>query len=523
MSRCLVLSIIGLVVSMGCMAEVDTSSPGDWYETQPPIDEGDAPDDGDLDTDEALQDNEAPSVVASISFRSDTLQSLVADECLAAQGNGCLLPNRAECESLDVDIYTNAKMVGRCTTPTEDGYQTLKGFGEGIPLLCEYEPAEQEIRCYDANANLAVLYADHVAEIYPSNKNPGSMSNDAPPVEDNTETCWFGAQDRFVDSFNGVLGKETFRFSYAPTIPQTVGTNSFVASAAGFCSAIQKLPKCNWRTLNGLLGCHCWLDPLTGPTCIGSDMIDAAVFDACLEVPDECEPDVWAASVMKASADSQVWLTQGTEERQDQYRQAVETGIAIAAVVSLAAVATIAAVSVLSCPIVVDLDGDGIALTSVDQGVRFDLSGAGIQNTAWVSGPDDAFLAIDLDGNGVIETGRELFGDAFSINGVSAANGFEALAALDQPENGGDGNGALEADDLMFGQILLWSDSNANGRSEPEELASLAQSGIEALGTSFSTGYDSRDKHGNDLSLQGQFVRSDGTVGSMVDVYFTNH
>ncbi len=59
-----------------------------------------------------------------------------------------------------------------------------------------------------------------------------------------------------------------------------------------------------------------------------------------------------------------------------------------------------------------DLDGDGVELTPNGQPpVFFDRAGNGEATlTTWVN-PDDGILARDTDGNGLIETQAELFGN----------------------------------------------------------------------------------------------------------------
>ena len=66
-----------------------------------------------------------------------------------------------------------------------------------------------------------------------------------------------------------------------------------------------------------------------------------------------------------------------------------------------------------NCPIIVDTANDGYHLTSVEDGVRFDLDADGTPElVAWTRpGSDDAFLAIDRNGNGRIDDGTELFGN----------------------------------------------------------------------------------------------------------------
>ena len=66
-------------------------------------------------------------------------------------------------------------------------------------------------------------------------------------------------------------------------------------------------------------------------------------------------------------------------------------------------------------PLVLDLNRDGFKLSPKGVGVYFDLTGDGdIKHVQWVAkGTDDGFLALDLNYNGIIDSGAELFGDIF--------------------------------------------------------------------------------------------------------------
>jgi hypothetical protein len=81
------------------------------------------------------------------------------------------------------------------------------------------------------------------------------------------------------------------------------------------------------------------------------------------------------------------------------------------------------------------------------------------------------WIAIDLDHDGTITSGAELFGDATRLpDGSIASNGFAALAALDA-----NGDGVIDRADPAFGALLLWADRNLDRTSTPDELRPLAQ------------------------------------------------
>jgi hypothetical protein len=131
------------------------------------------------------------------------------------------------------------------------------------------------------------------------------------------------------------------------------------------------------------------------------------------------------------------------------------------------------------------LDGGALALTDLAHGVRFDGHGDGVaEPIAWTTaGARVGFLALDLNANGVIDTGAELFAGPPSgpIRGrvpTDVENGFTRLAAYDTPAQGGNGDGVISAADAVFGQLRLWVDPNHDGISQPEELVSLAEAGV---------------------------------------------
>lgn len=140
-------------------------------------------------------------------------------------------------------------------------------------------------------------------------------------------------------------------------------------------------------------------------------------------------------------------------------------------------------------PLILDLDGDGqISTTGLPRSVRFDINADGeLEEIGWTSEYDEeGFLWLDLNGNGRVDDGSELFGDATSLpDGTRAAHGFEALAMWDSRALGGNEDGLISHHDRVWPRLRLWIDRNHDAVSQKDEIATLADHEVRALGLDY--------------------------------------
>ena len=113
-------------------------------------------------------------------------------------------------------------------------------------------------------------------------------------------------------------------------------------------------------------------------------------------------------------------------------------------------------------PIVIDLNGDGVFTTSLEQGTHFDFNGDGFaEKTAWTSF-GDGLLVRDVNGNGTIDNGTELFGDQTILkNGSIATSGYEALADVNDNQDD-----VIDSKDSSYQELNVWMYFNQDGKSK---------------------------------------------------------
>ncbi len=159
-------------------------------------------------------------------------------------------------------------------------------------------------------------------------------------------------------------------------------------------------------------------------------------------------------------------------------------------------------------PIAIDMNNDGIVTMSMSASeAKFDLLGTGMPvQSGWLSS-EDAFLAVDNNANGQIDSIAELFGG-------NKGDGFAKLATFDS-----NNDGVVDLSDEQFASLSIWQDSNSNKVTDEGELISLADAGISSLKVDY-VEIPALDENGNLHLERSSATMADGAEVDMTDVYF---
>ncbi|MDQ3747732.1 MAG: hypothetical protein M3367_01770, partial [Acidobacteriota bacterium] len=165
-------------------------------------------------------------------------------------------------------------------------------------------------------------------------------------------------------------------------------------------------------------------------------------------------------------------------------------------------------------PIVIDVIGNGFALTNAVNGVNFDVDGDGMpERRAWTSiNSDDSWLVLDRNRNGTIDGGRELFGSSAPQPPPPTSielNGFNALFMYDEQGFGGNGDERIDNQDAIFPSLRLWRDSNHNGISEANELYGVTDLGLVEIDLKYKESKRT-DEHGNQFKYRAKVKDAQG-------------
>ena len=167
--------------------------------------------------------------------------------------------------------------------------------------------------------------------------------------------------------------------------------------------------------------------------------------------------------------------------------------------------------------IVLDLTDAGIHTTDAHTAsVNFDITGTGRTDTVgWTTGSTEGFLALDLNHDGGINSGAELFGSGTMMaDGTRATNGYQALAQYDANHDG-----SIDAHDAVFKQLQVWVDANHDGKVGTGELKGLEQLGIASLDLHAQVSHTA--DNGNTIGLTSSYTTTSGTTHEMADVWLT--
>lgn len=153
-------------------------------------------------------------------------------------------------------------------------------------------------------------------------------------------------------------------------------------------------------------------------------------------------------------------------------------------------------------PLVINLDTN-IAQVS-DQKFFFDLDQDGKAEEISSLKAGSGFLALDLNGDGVINDGGELFG-------TKSGNGFADLAKYDS-----DGNGWIDEADAIWEKLLIWTkDEQGN-----DKLYHLSDLGVGAIGlgkvsTQFALNSQKDNQNNAMIRSTGIFLYENGNVSTV--------
>lgn len=152
-------------------------------------------------------------------------------------------------------------------------------------------------------------------------------------------------------------------------------------------------------------------------------------------------------------------------------------------------------------PLVINFDASAASLS--DQKFLFDVDADGKEDSVSMLGAGSGYLALDKNGDGVINDGSELFGP-------QSGNGFQDLAAYDE-----DGNGWIDEGDSIWSKLKIWC-KNPDGS---DSLYSLAEKGVGAIclqnaATDFALKGNSGQDNGY-IRSTGIFLYENGNVGTM--------
>jgi hypothetical protein len=158
-------------------------------------------------------------------------------------------------------------------------------------------------------------------------------------------------------------------------------------------------------------------------------------------------------------------------------------------------------------PLVINFDGKGVQLSQTR--FKFDLDNNGSEEQLASLKPGSGFLALDRNGDGIINNGSELFGPG-------SGQGFAELAKFDE-----DGNHFIDEGDSIYQKLRIWS-FNEDGS---QQLVALGDKGIGAIFLGHVTTpfqlKDNANKSLGEIANTGIYLKENGQTGMVQEVNLT--
>lgn len=158
-------------------------------------------------------------------------------------------------------------------------------------------------------------------------------------------------------------------------------------------------------------------------------------------------------------------------------------------------------------PLVINFDGKGVQLSQTK--FKFDLDNDGSEEQIASLRPGNGFLALDRNGDGIINNGSELFGP-------SSGRGFAELAQFDE-----DGNHFIDEGDSIYSKLRIWS-FNEDGSTQ---LMALGDANIGAIFLGHVTSpfqlKDSNNQSAGEIANSGIYVQEKGGTGIVQEINLT--
>lgn len=152
-------------------------------------------------------------------------------------------------------------------------------------------------------------------------------------------------------------------------------------------------------------------------------------------------------------------------------------------------------------PLVINFNDEAVALSN--QRISFDINSDGIDEQIPTFQSNSAYIALDKNGDGLINNGSELFG-------AQSGNGFVDLAEYDE-----DGNGFIDRADTVYTHLQAFDPGT--GSLRPLHLIGVGALALDSTHSPFSLTDDNNSKLGQVRST-GFYVNNNGSAGTLQQI-----